>query len=97
MALCKVRTIQITGMFEKAIVVHPEGGKFWMDDRIVQEAFVGYKYGTYFKLGLVCEHTPASAYTQSANSDTQLNAEEEKKEEEMQVDEQNSGPKDRLA
>lgn len=73
-------------MFEKAIVVHPQGGKFWMDEKIVQEAFVGYKYGTYFKLGLVCEHTPESAYPENnVNSDT-VNAEEEKKEEEMQVD-----------
>ncbi len=54
-----------------------------MGERLVQEAFVGYKYGTYFKVGLVCEHTPISAYQ---------NGEEEKKEDQMEVDEQSSVP-----
>lgn len=52
----------------------------------MQEAFVGYKYGTFSKLGLVTEHTPLSAYPKSSA--------EESKEDEMEVDEQSSGPRD---
>ena len=57
-----------------------------MGEQFVQEAFVGYKYGTFSKLGLVTEHTPLSAYPQSS-------AEEENKDD-MEVDEQSSGPRD---
>ena len=36
------------------------GGKFMGSEDFVQEAFVGYKYGSLMKLGVVCERTPRS-------------------------------------
>ena len=74
-------------MFQKAITVEPRfGGRNFMgSEDFVQEAFVGYKYGTFSKLGIVCERTPRSAYPQD-----QAGAAEESKEDAMDVDEDSS-------
>ena len=40
------------------------------DDDFLQEAFVGYKYGTFSKFGLVCERLPPSAYGPGENGDS---------------------------
>ena len=48
-------------------------------DKFVQETMIGYKYGSFSKLGIVCERTDPSLYP---------NQEEVKQEEEpMEVDE----------
>lgn len=60
--------------------------KFMGSEDFVQEAFVGYKYGSLMRLGVVCERTPRSQYPQN-----QAAAAEENKEEAMDVDEDSSG------
>ena len=64
-------------MFQRAIRVNPIGTDYMMSDTFVQECFVGYKYGSYYKLGLVCERTKPEDYPQ----------EESKEEDSMDVDE----------
>lgn len=48
------------------------------EDKFVQETFIGYKYGSYSKLGLVCERTDPSAYEE---------VKQDSDEDSMQVDE----------
>ena len=58
-------------MFQRAILVEPRigGKKFMGSEDFVQEAFVGYKYGTYFKLGVFCERTKPSDYPEEIEED----------------------------
>ena len=51
-------------MFQRAILVNPvmEREQYFGSDKFVQEALVGYKYGTFYKLGFLCERTPLSVY-----------------------------------
>ena len=89
MAQCKVRAIQFQGMFQMAVSVHPEfaerDNSFFGEERFIQAKFVAYKYGSWLKLGLICERTKAEDYP----------SEESKEEEEqkMVVDE-SAGPRD---
>ena len=38
-----------------AIPVHPPGFPHMGDEKFAMETLVGYKYGTFFKLGFICE------------------------------------------
>ena len=80
LAECHVRTIQGQGIFQLAIPVYPQGGEYLGDDVVAQEMFVMYKYGSFQKLGLVCERTPSDQYPAGALETRQ--EEEEKKDEE---------------
>ena len=69
-------------MFQKAIPVHPNGFKHMGNDRFAQECFVGYKYGTLYKLGIICERTRPEQYALAQNGEESKTGEEP-----MQVDE----------
>ena len=51
-------------MFQRAILIYPHGRDFnqFGQEKYVMESFVGYKYGTYYKLGLFCERTKPEDY-----------------------------------
>ena len=70
------------GMFQRAITVHPNSVRHMGDDKFAQACFVGYKYGTFTKLGIICERTRPEQYANAG-------AEEEVKggEQAMEVDE----------
>lgn len=54
------------------------------DDKFAQECFIGYMYGTFKKLGFICERTTQEQYAAA------LNEERKEGEEPMQVDEDSS-------
>ena len=58
-------------MFQRAILIYPHGREFkqFGQEKFVMESFVGYKYGTYFKLGVFCERTNPSDYPDEIEED----------------------------
>jgi len=56
-------------MFQRAIRVNPIGTNFMMSEKFVQECFVGYKYGTFTKLGFICERTKPEDYFEEENKE----------------------------
>ena len=60
-------------MFQRAISVYPNGCGFEHlgNDKFAMASFVGYKYGSYFKLGLLCERTKPEDYPQEGASEEQ--------------------------
>ena len=63
MAQQKVRDISFSGVFQEAILVHPTMNyRYFCSDKFVSETMIGYKYGTFSKLGVVCERTDPSQY-----------------------------------
>ena len=66
---CKVRNLKTTGMFQRAITVHPHGCNHMGSDRFAQETLIGYKYGTFSKLGLICERTSSTNSTNASNEE----------------------------
>lgn len=85
MAKCKVQNLKMTGMFQRAITVHPNGIKHMGEDKFVQECLIGYKYGTFSKLGLICERTKPELYTVEESKGNAGSGEEP-----MEVDEDSS-------
>ena len=62
-------------MFQKAILVKPEGTHFMGHENFIQEAFVGYKYGTFSKLGIICERTTPSGGEEAMDVDEESKVE----------------------
>ena len=88
MASCKVRSVPFQGMFQRAIVVDPLLREDYLgQDKWVQETLVGYKYGSYTKLGFICERTPEADYPKTSTD----------RDEGMEVDETSQGPVDAKA
>lgn len=82
MARCKVRDIPFNGMFQSAFRAGPFGRQFFMHERFVQESYVGYKYGSYFRLGLICKRTRPEDYPAADQQDEEVK---------MEVDELSGG------
>ena len=64
MAKQKAQSISFAGMFQRAISVYPHGCDFehFGNDKFAMASLVGYKYGSYFKLGFLCERTKPEDY-----------------------------------
>ena len=67
--------------------MHPNGIDHMGIDKFAQECFIGYKYGTFYKLGIICERTKPEQYAIAASSEEES---KEGGEEPMQVDEDSS-------
>ena len=77
-------------MFQRAIVVDPTLSVSYMgDDKFVQETLIGYKYGSYTKLGLVCERT--ELYAEEVKQESVENGGTEEVEK-MEVDGEKADP-----
>ena len=50
-----VRNVEFQGMFQRAILVHSERTSLFDEQQLIHATFIGYKYGTFSKLGVVCE------------------------------------------